>query len=341
LKLPLKPAIAAGMKVFVTGCAGFIGSHLCEFLLRQGHAVSGLDNMNQFYDPEIKQANLIDIERLADDLKKEFVFYHADIRHGDQVAQILKEHKPDVIVHLAAMAGVRPSLNNPLFYEDVNQMGTLTILEEARKAGVKRLVFGSSSSVYGNNTKVPFQEDDPVDHPISPYAATKKAGELNCHIYHKIYGMSIACLRLFTVYGPRQRPDLAIRKFTQLIFEGKKLPVYGDGSFSRDFTHIDDIIAGVYKAMGWVGEMSSPRYGIFNLGESQTTTVLQLIDLISQASGKIADIQYLPEQLGDVRVTYADITKAKAILGYDPKTKIADGIIKFVDWYRGQMKSRS
>lgn len=324
------------MMILVTGCAGFIGSHLCEYLLRAGHAVVGVDNMNQFYDPALKQANLIDIERLADDLKREFLFYPVDVRHGDQIGQILANHKIDVIIHLAAMAGVRPSLNNPLFYEEVNQLGTITLLEEARKAGIRRFVFGSSSSVYGNNTKVPFHEDDRVDHPISPYAATKKAGELSCHIYHKIYGMSIACLRFFTVYGPRQRPDLAIRKFTELVFAGKKLPVYGDGSFSRDFTYVDDIIDGVYKAVGWVSEMSAPRYEIFNLGESQTTTVLELIELIRLATGKTAEIQFLPEQPGDVRVTYADISRAKEILGYAPKTPISEGIKKFVDWYQKQ-----
>ncbi len=327
------------MAILVTGAAGFIGSHVCEDLLRRGLSVVGLDNMNQFYNPELKAANLLDIERLAEEKKCEFVFYQADIRHCDQVAQILNNHPIDGIIHLAAMAGVRPSLQNPLLYEDVNQMGTTALLEEARKAGVKRFVFGSSSSVYGNNTKVPFHEDDRVDHPISPYAATKKAGELTCHIYHKIYGLSIACLRFFTVYGPRQRPDLAIRKFAGLIKVGKKVPVYGDGHFSRDFTYVDDIVDGVYRSLAWVAESVSPRYGIFNLGNAQTTTVLELVDYLSQAIGKPADIQFLPEQPGDVQKTFADVSRAREVLGYDPKTKIKEGIGKFVEWDNKQLTS--
>lgn len=322
------------MNVLVTGSAGFIGSHLCETLLKSGHSVVGLDNMNQFYDPDLKKSNLVAIEHLADSLQKEFVFYQNDIRDQDQVAQILTEHKIELIVHLAAMAGVRPSFENPLLYSEVNVTGTLTLLEEARKAGIKKFVFASSSSVYGNNSKVPFSESDPVDSPVSPYAATKRSGELLCRVYQQVYGMSIACLRFFTVYGPRQRPDLAINKFAHLMMQGKKIPVYGDGSKSRDFTYIDDIILGVVGAIHWVQESQVPQCEIFNLGESQTTDVKALIAHLEKATDKPADIQYLPDIAGDVQTTFADITKSQRLLGYNPKIKVSEGIQKYVDWLR-------
>jgi UDP-glucuronate 4-epimerase len=320
------------MNILVTGAAGFIGSHLCEALLRAGHGVIGLDNMNQFYDPEIKKNNLLSVEQTADKHGGKFAFYHTDIRQQEQVGQILHDNAVEVVVHLAAMAGVRPSLENPLLYVSVNEQGTLTLLEEARRCGIKKFVFGSSSSVYGNNKKVPFGETDPVDNPISPYAATKKAGELLCHVYYSVFGMSVACLRFFTVYGPRQRPDLAINKFSSLILAGKKIPIYGDGSKSRDFTYIDDIIDGVVKSVKWVTQGDAPKYEIFNLGESQTTDVNTLVNLLEKAIGKPADRQYLPDAPGDVQTTFADIAKAKKILGYDPKTKIAEGIRKYVEW---------
>lgn len=320
------------MTILVTGAAGFIGSHLCELLLKKGSVVVGLDNMNAFYDPEVKQKNLFAIQKRADEVGGEFVFYATDIRHEERVRQILREHKVPSIIHLAAMAGVRPSLENPILYAQVNEVGTMTLLEEARRAGVQTFIFGSSSSVYGNNTKVPFRESDPVDHPISPYAATKKAGELMCHIYHRLYGMTVACLRFFTVYGPRQRPDLAINKFTHLIRQGRKVPIFGDGTKSRDFTYIDDIIDGVYKTLLFCAETTVPRYDIFNLGGSETTDVNTLVDLISRAMKMPASKQYLPDQPGDVDRTYADITKAKEVLGYEPKVKIEDGIARYVDW---------
>lgn len=318
--------------ILVTGCAGFIGSHLCETLLKKGNVVVGLDNMNQFYDPELKKDNLIAVQRTAESLEQEFIFYEADIRHQDQIQQIYRAHEIGVVIHLAAMAGVRPSLENPILYTEVNEVGTMTLLEEARKAGIRRFLFGSSSSVYGNNDKTPFSEEDRVDHPISPYAATKKAGELMCHIYHQIFNMTVACLRFFTVYGPRQRPDLAINKFTHLMLEGKKVPVYGDGTKSRDFTYIDDIVDGIYQALLWANETAGPRYDIFNLGEAQTTDVNTLIDLIAKALGKPADRQYLPDQPGDVQTTFADISKSKEILGYNPKVKIEEGIGRYVEW---------
>lgn len=321
------------MKILVTGCAGFIGSHLCERLLKDGHTVVGLDNMNQYYDPDLKKENLIAIENTADALEKEFFFYEADIRHQDQVSQIYKEHAIDTVVHLAAMAGVRPSLQNPLLYVEVNEVGTMTLLEEARLAGIKKFVFASSSSVYGNNKSVPFKESDAVDHPISPYAATKKAGELACHIFHKLYDMNIACLRFFTVYGPRQRPDLAINKFTHKILKDEVISIYGDGSKSRDFTYIDDIIDGVMGAVNWV-QSDEARYQIFNLGESETTDVNQLIESLEKITGKLAKRDYEPDVPGDVQTTFADISKAKEMLGYNPQTKIQEGLKKYVAWVK-------
>lgn len=320
------------MNILVTGCAGFIGSHFCEFLIKNNHTVCGIDNMNQFYDPEIKKQNLMDVENTAAKLGKDFVFYHTDIRHERDVADILKDNKVDLIVHLAAMAGVRPSLENPLLYIDVNEMGTLNLLNQAKIAGIKKFVFASSSSVYGNNPKVPFCETDNVDHPISTYAATKKAGELHCSMYSQLYDFRIACLRFFTVYGPRQRPDLAINKFTNLILSGKKIPVYGDGSKSRDFTFIEDIIDGVYKSALWVDAQNKGVCEIFNLGESETTDVNTLIAKLKAVLNKPADIQHLPDAPGDVQTTFANISKAKEMLGYAPTTKISEGLKKYADW---------
>lgn len=322
------------MNIFVTGAAGFIGSHVCEDFLKKGHTVVGLDNMNQYYDPEIKKANLIEIEKTADRVGQDFIFYVGDIRHQDQIRQIYQEHKIGAVIHLAGLPGVRASINDPRLYTDVNQMGTINLLEEAYKLKIRDVIFASSSSVYGNNKKIPFCEDDSVDFPISHYAATKKAGEISCHVYHKVHGLSVACLRFFTVYGARQRPDLAIHKFTRLILEGKKIPVYGDGSKKRDYTYIDDIIDGVSRALEWTRASAEPRYGIFNLGESQTVSVNDLVTLLSQITGKPVDRQTLPDQPGDVEITYADISRARDILGYDPKTKLADGLVKFVEWMR-------
>lgn len=322
------------MNVLVTGAAGFIGSHFCEHLLKKGHVVVGIDNMNQFYDPDVKKENFHAIERTASQLKGDFAFYVTDIRHQDQVRQILTEHKIEAIVHLAAMAGVRPSQENPLLYQEVNVLGTTTLFEEAKNLGIKKIVFASSSSVYGNSGKTPLSETDPVDHPISHYAATKKAGELICNIYHELYGMSIAALRFFTVYGPRQRPDLAIHKFTKLMFGGHKIPVYGDGTKSRDFTFIEDTIDGVEKALLWVSDAKQPVYEVFNLGESQTASVNELIDLLEKHTGLKAVREVLPEVPGDVEITFADINKAKTMLGYNPQTKLKDGIPLFVKWFK-------
>jgi len=311
------------MKAIVTGAAGFIGSHLCERLLKDGWSVVGVDNFDNFYDPQVKRDNIKDCLR-----NKQFKLVEADIRDSAAMDKVANEGI-DVIVHLAARAGVRPSIAQPALYADVNINGTVTLLEAAKKNNIKKFVFASSSSVYGNNKKVPFSEDDNVDFPISPYAATKKAGELVCHTYHHLTGIAMTCLRFFTVYGPRQRPDLAIHKFTRLIEDGKPISVYGDGSMMRDFTYIDDIIDGTVGAID-----KCAGYNIYNLGESRPVTVNTLIGEIEKALGKKAVIERLPLQPGDVERTYADVTKARRDLGYNPNTEISDGLKRFVEWFR-------
>jgi len=311
------------MKALVTGAAGFIGSHLCERLLVEGWHVVAVDNFDDFYDPELKRRNLESCLK-----SKNFQLIEADIRDSDAMDRVIGGGV-EIIVHLAARAGVRPSIAQPMLYADVNVKGTMVLLEAARKQEISKLIFGSSSSVYGNNKKVPFCEDDNVDFPISPYAATKKAGELICHSYHHLYGMSIICLRYFTVYGPRQRPDLAIHKFARLIEQGKPIPIYGDGTMSRDFTYIDDIINGTVAAM-----QKCAGFSIYNLGESSPITVNDLVSEIEKALGKKAVKEYLPPQPGDVERTYADITKAAKDLGYCPSTTIQKGLAKFVTWLR-------
>jgi len=313
------------MKVLITGAAGFIGSHLSERLLTNGWTVVGIDNFDDFYDPQIKRGNISDC--LKD---KNFQLIEADIRDGAAMDKTVGGGV-EIIVHLAALAGVRPSIARPLLYADVNVNGTMVLLEAAKKHKVGKFVFGSSSSVYGNNEKVPFSEDDNVDFPISPYAATKKAGELICHTYHHLCRIHITCLRFFTVYGPRQRPDLAIHKFAKLIEQDKPIPVYGDGSMMRDFTYIDDIIDGTVAAID-----KCEGFNIYNLGESQPVTVNDLIVEIENALGKKAVKEYLPPQPGDVERTYADITKAAKELGYNPKTTIRTGLANFTIWLRKQ-----
>jgi UDP-glucuronate 4-epimerase len=311
------------MKVLITGAAGFIGSLLSEQLLDNGLMVVGLDNFDDFYDPQIKRRNI------AACLKnKNFQLVEADIRDSAAMDKTIGGGV-EIIVHLAAKAGVRPSIEKPLLYADVNINGTMVLLEAAKKHKVNKFIFGSSSSVYGNNKKVPFSEDDNVDFPISPYAATKKAGELICHTYHHLYGICITCLRFFTVYGPRQRPDLAIHKFAKLIEQDKPIPVYGDGTMMRDFTYIDDIIDGIVAAMN-----KCSGFSIYNLGESRPISVNDLIAEIEKALGKKAIKKYLPPQPGDVQRTYADVTKAIKELGYKPDTTIQAGLAKFVQWLR-------
>ncbi|NQT04055.1 MAG: SDR family NAD(P)-dependent oxidoreductase [Planctomycetes bacterium] len=308
--------------VLITGAAGFIGSHLCERLLDEGLSVVGVDNFDDFYDPQIKRDNISDCLK-----NKDFQLIEADIR--DRTAMDKAVGGVEIIVHLAAKAGVRPSIAEPLLYSDVNINGTMVLLEAANKHKVGKFIFGSSSSVYGNNEKVPFSEDDNVDFPISPYAATKKACELICHTYHHLYGIDLICLRFFTVYGPRQRPDLAIHKFSKLIEQDKPIPVYGDGSMMRDFTYIDDIIDGTVAAMN-----KCEGFNIYNLGESQPITVNDLIGEIEKALGKTAIREYLPLQPGDVNRTFADITKSVRELGFHPSTPIPDGLAKFTAWLR-------
>ncbi len=311
------------MNALVTGAAGFIGSHLSERLLRDGWTVTGVDNFDTFYDPRVKRCNVAGCLSQAN-----FRLIEADIRNKTAMEEAIGTDT-DVIIHLAARAGVRPSIAEPVLYVDVNINGTVALLEIARERKIGRFIFASSSSVYGNNEKVPFSEEDNVDFPISPYAATKKAGELICHTYHHLYGIAITCLRFFTVYGPRQRPDLAIHKFARLIEEGKPIPVFGDGTMMRDFTYIDDIINGVVAAIDQCTD-----YQIYNLGESQPISVTDLITELETALGKKAIRKYLPPQPGDVERTYADVTKAEIQLGYKPATDIRAGLAQFVTWLR-------
>jgi UDP-glucuronate 4-epimerase len=320
------------VRVLVTGGAGFIGSHVSEALLNRGDRVLALDNLNAFYDPAIKRGNVKAIYRAHPD--GAFAVCEADIRDAEALGLAFKSFQPEAVIHLAACAGVRPSIERPEEYYDVNLMGTVRLMDAMAAHGVKRLVFASSSSVYGNNEKVPFSESDPVDHPISPYAATKKAGELAAHTWHHLKGISCACLRFFTVYGPRQRPDLAITKFTNLMLDGKPIPVYGDGSTRRDYTYIADIVDGVLRALDWTAEPG--RYEVFNLGESRTISLSEMIEVLEKALGVKAEIDRLGAQPGDVSRTWADIAKAREVLGYHPSTPFEEGIDEFVRWLKAR-----
>ncbi len=315
------------MNFLVTGGAGFIGSHVCERLLRDGHAVWALDDLNPFYEPALKKNNVREIQKLA----KPFEFIVGDITNRAVLDELFASVKFNQVIHLAARAGVRPSLEEPALYQRVNVEGTVNVLEVARLNSVKKIVIASSSSVYGVNSKVPFSEIDPIFSAISPYAASKLACESLGHVYHHIYGMDVTMLRFFTVYGPRQRPDLAIHKFAKLISDGKPIPVFGDGSTARDYTYIDDIVDGVIAST-----QKDFGYEVFNLGESQTVKLSELISLLEKSFGKKAVINRQPLQSGDVPITFADISKARAKLGYNPKTKIAEGIPKFVEWFQKQ-----
>jgi UDP-glucuronate 4-epimerase len=311
--------------ILITGGAGFIGSHLVDRLLSEGEwHVSVVDDFNDFYDPAIKRANLSDHQK-----NPNYRLFEADIRNKQSLAKIFEEGHFECIVHLAARAGVRPSLEQPLLYVETNINGTMNLLELAREHGIRQFVFGSSSSVYGINAKVPFSEDDPIRQPISPYAATKAAGELLCHTYTHLYGIRSVCLRFFTVYGPRQRPDLAIHKFARLISGGKAIPVFGDGTTRRDYTFIDDIIAGVRAAIDY----AASDYEVINLGESRTVELRELISLLEKEFGATAEIDRQPLQPGDVPQTFADIARARRLLGYNPKTQIEEGIHRFVEWF--------
>src|SRR6184192_148406 len=310
------------MRILVRGGAGFIGSHLVEHLLEAGHAVVILDDFNDFYDPQIKQANIAGFA-------KDVTVHHVDLRDGASVRNLFHREKFEVIAHLAARAGVRPSIQYPQLYYDANVTGTLHLLEAARAAGVERFIFASSSSIYGASKTVPFSEDQHLTQTLSPYAATKIAGEFLCSTYSHLYRMHVVALRYFTVYGPRQRPDLAIHQFTRRIYAGQPIDQFGDGTTRRDYTYIDDVIQGTMAALAYHG----PSFDIFNLGESETIQLRDLIVAIENALGKKAKVNRSPEQPGDMPLTCADISKARRLLGYNPATPFTDGLPRFADWF--------
>ena len=317
-------------KILLTGFAGFIGSHLTEKLLNEDYTVIGIDDFNDFYDPKTKERNITTFK-----INKNFIFNKGDIRDKNIISEIFKKHKPEIVVHLAARAGVRPSLQLPLLYEEVNVLGTLNLLEAARNNNCQKFIFGSSSSVYGECKNIPFKETELDLKPISPYGVSKLTGEKYCQAYHHLYKLPIICLRFFTVYGPRQRPDLAIHKFTKLIDEGKPIPVFGDGNYKRDFTYITEIIDGVMSSIVY----NKTSFEIFNLGESHSTSVNDLVKLLENAIGKKAVIDWQKAQPGDVPLTYADVSKAEKLLGYKPRTKPEEEIKKFVEWYKTNLKT--
>lgn len=311
----------------ITGGAGFIGAHLCGRLLDEGHTVVAFDNFEPYYDPQIKEAHVAPLLT-----HPRFHLIRADIRDARAVENALRTHHIDQVVHLAAKAGVRPSILDPVAYADVNVNGTTVLINAMHQLGVKRLAFASSSSVYGNQTKMPFSETDDVSRPISPYAATKRAGELLCHAYHHLHGMHIACLRLFTVYGPHQRPDLAIHKFTELALQGQPIPLFGDGSTRRDYTYVDDITAGFSALLqrdGW-------GYEIVNLGGGNPVSLLDMVKALENALGRSVPVQFLEKQPGDVDQTHADIAKAHTLFGYAPQVDLKEGVKRFVNWYLSQ-----
>jgi UDP-glucuronate 4-epimerase len=337
------------MKYVVTGGSGFIGSHLVEHLLKNGHSVINIDSFDEFYDYKIKIKNTLesvsksvdfsfqekdnDIQKLISETSlKNYQLYYQDIRDYEGLEKIFAAHQIDAVIHLAALAGVRPSIERTLEYAEVNINATLNLFEICKKFNIKKVVTASSSSVYGDNKKTPFSESDQVDHPISPYAATKKCGEILGHVYHNLYGIDLIYLRFFTVYGPRQRPDLAIHKFTQLISDHQETPFYGDGSTARDYTYIDDIIDGILKTIQYL-ETHQNVYEIINLGESEVITLDQMLSTIEETLNQKARKKMLPMQQGDVQKTNADIQKARSLIGYHPVTHFQNGIKKFVEWF--------
>src|SRR2546422_1022055 len=318
------------MRVLVTGGAGFIGSHLVEKLLASGHQVVILDDFNDFYDPQTKHANIAGLAR-------DVTVYHVDLRDSESVRNLFHREKVYAIAHLAARAGVRPSIQQPRLYYDTNVVGTLHLLEAARVTDAQRFIFASSSSIYGASKTVPFSEDQHLTQTLSPYGATKIAGEFLCSSYSHLYGLRVVALRYFTVYGPRQRPDLAIHQFTRRTYAGQPIDQFGDGSTRRDYTYIDDVIQGTMAAL----EYDGPRYDIFNLGESETIQLKELISAIENVLGKKAKVNRLPEQPGDMPLTCADISKARKLLAYKPTTKLSEGLQKFIDWFLRSQRGNS
>jgi len=316
------------MHVCVTGGAGFIGGHLCRGLLNDGHRVTAIDNFDPFYPRAMKEEGIEDFPAHS------FTLVETDICDSDAILQALHARDVDAIIHLAAKAGVRPSIEAPGAYERVNVGGTRSMLEVAEQLGIDPFIYGSSSSVYGNNETGTFAEDDPVGRPISPYAATKRSGELLAHTFHHLYDVTVHCLRFFTVYGPRQRPDLAIHKFARQLLTGQPITMYGDGTSSRDYTYVDDIVDGMLRSLRRATSLDDPEYEIINLGGSETTQLKDLISGIAGAMGITPEIEQLPRQPGDVRRTYADISKARALLGWAPETPIEEGLELFADWVR-------
>lgn len=317
------------MKTYlITGGAGFIGSSLTERLLKEGNKVVAIDNFCDFYSPKIKENNIKDFINY-----EAYKLYREDIRNKEAIKNIFQENTIDVVVHLAAMAGVRPSIENPVLYQEVNCMGTQNILEEMKSHNIFNLVMASSSSVYGNCKQVPFNEEMIVDYAISPYAATKKANEVMTHVYHKLFNLNVIMLRFFTVYGPKQRPDLAINKFTRLMLNGETIPMFGDGTTSRDYTYIDDIVDGIVKSCDYV-EKNKDVYEILNLGNSSPVSLKEMIETIGKALEITPKIQQLPMQPGDVDRTFADVTKAKKLIDYEPRTTFEQGILNFTKWYK-------
>lgn len=314
----------ASRKSLVTGGAGFIGSHLCEALLRAGDEVVVIDDFNDYYAPAIKERNVAALGGRAEIVR-------GDIRDDALVVGTFAAHRFDRVFHLAARAGVRPSIADPRLYFSTNMDGTLNLLEACRARGVRDFIFASSSSVYGVNKKVPFAETDPIGRTISPYAATKLAGEQMCSNYAHLFGLRSMCLRFFTVYGPRQRPDLAISKFTDAILAGRPIDRYGDGGTARDYTYVDDIVRGVLAAADYTEKSA---FEVFNLGGAATTTLNELVALVEAAAGRKAEIRQMADQPGDVPLTYADVSKAERLLGYRPETAIREGVARYVEWYR-------
>jgi UDP-glucuronate 4-epimerase len=312
--------------ILITGGAGFIGSHLAQRLLREGKHLAIVDNLDDYYPAELKRANLEEVKASG-----EFQFFPADIRDGEKVREVFAAFKPDAVVHLAARPGVRQSFAQPEAYTSINVLGTTQVLEISRQSGVRRMVFASSSSIYGHSSRAPFREDAAISRPLSIYAANKVAGEAVAFTYSHAYDLSVVCLRLFTVYGPRQRPDLAIRKFAGMIMEGKEVPLFGDGSLQRDYTYIDDIVDGIVRALDAPG-----KFDVFNIGNSHPVRIDEMVDTLGRALGKPVRKKFIPIPTGEMILTHADLAKASQVLGYSPKVSFEEGIRRFVEWLKSR-----